>query len=147
MNFFDTGGQTIDNLNDIMKEHSPSVPLDFPKGKLPENLCQTDLLKMLNCLNFEKSTMCGHLTKSFHECRRDRDAIIFDSIKEWEIEKVGKLDDKSEYVRKIDRHKKELVKELLNTPTSIANKNRRWRLAADIEQLDWRSEYLKQELI
>jgi hypothetical protein len=30
------------------------------------------------------------------------------------------------------------------TPTSIGNKHKRWRMAADLEQLKWRIEYLKE---
>jgi hypothetical protein len=31
----DSKGFTIDNLNELNKEHSPSIPFDFPKERLP----------------------------------------------------------------------------------------------------------------
>ncbi len=31
----DSRGFTIDNLNELNKEHSPSIPIGFPKFRLP----------------------------------------------------------------------------------------------------------------
>jgi len=38
----------------------------------------------------------------------------------------------------------ELKQDFEKTPASIGNKNKRWRMAADIEQLQWRIDYAKE---
>ena len=43
----DMSGYTMDNPNDLNREHSPSIPSGFPKDKLPEELCQQALLDVV----------------------------------------------------------------------------------------------------
>ena len=79
----------------------------------------------------------------YYQCKRERDAQLFTSIKKWEIGHVQKLDDKKGYVKELEQARESLVAKFEGTPSSIANKHKRWRMAADIEQLQWRSTYLK----
>lgn len=54
---------------------------------------------------------------------------------------------KKEYLEDIDQKRESLVKRFEKTPTSIGNKHKRWRMAADIEQMKWRTTYLKEDTI
>ena len=47
----------------------------------------------------------------------------------------------------METRRAELIKKFDQTPPSIQNKHARWRLAADIEQLKWRQDYLTKSLI
>lgn len=40
------------NPSSVMEEYSPSIPKDFPKNKMPENLCEEELLKMFRCTKY-----------------------------------------------------------------------------------------------
>lgn len=78
-------------------------------------------------------------------CRRERDALIFTNIKTWEREELGKLPDieaQKKYIGELAEKKKEVTKMFERTPQSLGNKNKRWRIAADIEQLQWRIDNL-----
>lgn len=69
-------------------------------------------------------------------CKRERDAQIFTAIKEWEREEVSKIDDSDQrklYIKDLESKKKEITQMFEKTPQSIANKHKRWRIAADIE--------------
>jgi hypothetical protein len=94
----------------------------------------------------------------YYICRRERDAQIFQSIKEWELEhfRSDQLPSKGEdqspsssqatrqegYLEDLKGKRQEIVQRFESTPSSIANKHKRWRMAADIEQLQWRHQYL-----
>lgn len=36
----DSRGYLVDNHNELNKEHSPNIPNDFPKERLPAELCK-----------------------------------------------------------------------------------------------------------
>lgn len=42
---------------------------------------------MLVCLNFSQQNLCGYENKMYYMCKRERDATIFERIKDWELEK------------------------------------------------------------
>ena len=51
--------------------------------------------------------------------------------------------DKAKYVDTLKQKRSALVAQFKETPSSLTNKHRRWRMAADIEQLQWRVDYLE----
>ena len=161
----DHKGLSIENLNEFNKEHSPTIPKGFPKERLPKDLCQHTLNKLLMCLMGAQANTCGDRNKKFYICKRERDAQLFTLVKDWEIETFndeGKfrkliqndelkgeeqvLDAKKKYIRELSESREELVKQFESTPSSIANKHKRWRMAADVEQLQWRVKYLNEQL-
>ena len=78
-------------------------------------------------------------------CKRERDALLFSRIQTFETEQYNTLKDeqsKTFYLEKLKIKKKELAKVFEKTPASVGNKHKRWRMAADIEQLQWRIDYL-----
>ena len=68
---------------------------------------------------------------------------MFASIEQWETEHVSKMESgKEAYIQNLEDKRVNLVQRFEMTPQSIANKHKRWRIAADIEQLKWRVNYL-----
>lgn len=41
---------------------------------------------MLHCLTASQANLCGDFSKMYYVCKRERDAQIYQSIKEWELE-------------------------------------------------------------
>ena len=72
---------------------------------------------------------------------------MFVSIKEWEIghfnQDMQSGMNKQNYIKDLETKRLKFINDFENLPQSIANKHRRWRIAADIEQLKWRLDYLK----
>lgn len=69
-------------------------------------------------------------------CRRERDAQIFSSIKEWDLENLKNsigIDKKTNYIKSLEARKIEFERRNEKTPNSIGNKHKKWRLKADIE--------------
>ena len=56
------------------------------------------------------------------------------------MDKVGA--DKEKHLAELESQRKDLASRFEKTNPSIGNKHRRWRMAADIEQLKWRISYL-----
>jgi len=83
---------------------------------------------------------CLGYNKLFYICRREQDSLIFQQIKEWEQEKVGLMPEteREVYLKELKEKKELLELKLQRTAQSIGNRNLRWRIAADIEQLEWR---------
>ena len=46
----DHKGLYIENLNEFNREHSPTIPTQFPKERLPKDLCQFTLNRLLLCV-------------------------------------------------------------------------------------------------
>lgn len=135
----------MENLNELNKEHSPSIPLGFPKERLPKELCKNALVEMLVCLQHQQENLCGYENKQYYICKRERDAIIFNQIRQWETQDVlPSQPDKQKYIAGLESERKEIATKFEKTPTSIGNKHKRWRMAADLEQLKWRIDYLKE---
>jgi hypothetical protein len=80
----DSKGYHIENINEFNKEHSPSIPPDFPRELLPKELCKSALLEMLICHSRKATNLCGYENKVFYICKRERDSVLFSRIKEWE---------------------------------------------------------------
>lgn len=40
-----------------------------------------------------------------------------------------------------------MIEKFETTPSNLTNKHKRWRMAADIEQLEWRINYLGDSII
>ena len=70
----DHRGTHIENLSELNREHSPSIPYDFPRDRLPKDMCQAALTKMMICVMNSQANMCGPENKVFYMCRRERDA-------------------------------------------------------------------------
>ena len=160
----DHRGLLIENLSEFNREHSPTIPYDFPKERLPAEKCQNALTQMLVCLMGSQANRCGLENKAFFQCKRERDAQLFTSIKTWELEYFAKhsflknnqkievpdgaqglSDQQQAYLQSLEDQRVALIKRFESTPQSIANKHLRWRIAADIEQLKWRIGYLTKE--
>ena len=80
----DHHGLHIENLGELNKEHSPSVPMGFPKELLPRDMCQLALTKMIHCTVTSQANKCGEFNKLYYQCKRERDAQLFQTIKTWE---------------------------------------------------------------
>lgn len=101
---------------------------------------------MLLCLVQKQQNLCGYENKVYYMCRKERDATIFSRIKTWEQEQVfTKMSppEAADYVQGLEAQRRELTRTFEKTPASLGNKHKRWRMAADIEQLKWRTDYLK----
>lgn len=147
----DNKGLHIENLNHFNKEHSPTIPKAFPKELLPKDMCQHSLSRMLQCLMGSQANKCGEVNKLYYMCKRERDAQLFTSIKDWEVGHVkamGPADaehgSKADYIASLEQQRLEFINTFESLPQSIANKHRRWRIAADIEQLKWRIDNLNE---
>ena len=47
----DHRGLLIENLAEFNKEHSPTIPKDFPKDRLPKDMCQHAFGNLLYCVS------------------------------------------------------------------------------------------------
>lgn len=117
---------------------------------------------MLHCLTGSQANLCGEYNKAYQVCKRERDVQIFRSIKDWELEhfhdsamlsqspESAQNEDlpqrQQRYLEDLKAERQEIVRQFESTPSSIANKHKRWRMAADIEQLQWRHQYLLESL-
>ena len=125
----DTKGFSIENFAEFNKEYSPSVPLGFPRNLLPKgDLCGRVLSEMLLCTMNSAENLCANQAKNYYICRRERDAQIYSTIRGWETEKLGKEKDPAAYVKLIEKEKNTMEETLGNTPMTIGNKHRRWRI-------------------
>jgi hypothetical protein len=97
----DSKGFLVENLNELNKEHSPSIPPGFPRSLLPKELCKAAATEMLWCHSRKQQNLCGYENKYFYICKRERDAILFTRIQEWETEEVRKLGEQ-ERVRRVE---------------------------------------------
>lgn len=71
-----------------MDDYSPSLPENFPKERLPKELCMDKLLFFARCMTHSpEGIMCTEMYSDFKYCKQTRNTRIFNSIKEWEIEK------------------------------------------------------------
>lgn len=76
----DSRGFLVENLAELNKEHSPSIPKDFPRERLPEELCKHALTNMMLCLVNNQQNLCGYQNKQYYMCKKERDAILFQRI-------------------------------------------------------------------
>ena len=63
---------------DLTAEPSPSLPKDFPKELIPENICEVEFFDLVRCAYSEGIQMtCPREYKNFLECKRERDLKLF----------------------------------------------------------------------
>jgi hypothetical protein len=43
---------------------------------------------MMVCLQHQQENLCGYENKQYYICRKERDAIMFQRIKQWETQDV-----------------------------------------------------------
>ena len=68
-------------------------------------------------------------------CRKERDAQIFKSIEQWEIEKVQNLESKDKqlnYINLLEENHRTLERRQEKTPSSLGNKHLKWRISSDL---------------
>ena len=141
----DSKGFLVENLQEFNKEHSPSIPPGFPPERIPSELCKHALTEMMLCLVNNQQNLCGYQTKIYYICKKERDAKLFTQIQHWELNDVyAAVNDKKAYVDDLEAQRKALAGQFEKTTASIGNKHRRWRMAADLEQLKWRIGYLRE---
>jgi hypothetical protein len=103
---------------------------------------------MMLCLVNNQQNLCGYENKQFYMCKRERDAAVFARIREWDLARVAGMagPEAVKEVETLEMERKEVAERFGKTAASIGNKHRRWRMAADIEQLKWRIDYLKESM-
>lgn len=145
----DSKGFLVENLNEFNKEHSPSIPDGFPRELMPAELCKNALAHMMLCLVNNQQNLCGYENKQYYMCKKERDATLFTRIRDWETAQFNALDKlgRESKIGELESQRKEVSRTFEKTPSSIGNKHRRWRMAADIEQLKWRIDYLKEQMV
>jgi hypothetical protein len=103
----DSKGFLVENLQELNKEHSPSIPLGFPMERLPSELCKNALTEMMLCLVNNQQNLCGYQNKIYYVCKRERDAQLFTRIHDWELNDVfGKIKEepkKKEYIEDLEQ--------------------------------------------
>ena len=62
----DHKGLYIENTSEFNREHSPTLPKAFPKELLPQDLCQSNLALLLQCLALKPPNMCGAYNKEYY---------------------------------------------------------------------------------
>ncbi|CAI2383545.1 unnamed protein product [Moneuplotes crassus] len=138
---------SIDNPKDFQKEPMPKIPYDFPKERLPLNLCEIELADILKCVNYTGYTIqCSHYMTKYYLCKKKRDTAIFGEIQEWETEKYSKLglQERRDYIQTIKDENDELNKKLKTAVKENQDENLQWRLSSDLKQNKWRVEYLSE---
>jgi len=138
---------------DLLFYHSPTIPYDFPKQRLPQSLCELELLKLMKCFReapnhrdeVERATLCQPYTQEIYHCKRRRDLNIWANIKEWETERVTAMTApvKRLYANALREELKELNDEFEQVPASEDNRSKRWKLSSDIMQTEWRLGYVE----
>ena len=86
------------------------------------------------CTMNSAENLCGDHAKLFYMCKRERDAQLFEAVKNWEKEEFNKLamgKERKDYIEKLKFEGIRLDKELQEIPLAIGNKHKRWRLEAD----------------
>ena len=138
---------------DLLFYHSPTIPYDFPKDRIPQSLCETELLGLMKCFRdfndqrdeIGRSKTCHPYTQQLYHCKRRRDINIWANIKQWETERVTAMSTqvKGMYVNSIREELNELRQEFEQVPASEENRSKRWKLSSDIMQAEWRLGYVE----
>lgn len=102
----DSHGFLVENLQELNKEHSPSIPPGFPRDLIPQELCKHALTEMMLCLVNNQQNLCGYQNKMYYICKKERDAIIFSRIQSWEVNDVFKKNEKkNEYIEGLEKER------------------------------------------
>jgi hypothetical protein len=116
----DSHGFLVENLQEFNKEHSPSIPLGFPRDLIPQELCKHALTEMMLCLVNNQQNLCGYQNKMYYICKKERDAILFSRIQTWEVNDVFKTikeaEKKSEYIEGLEKERLGLASRFEKTP-------------------------------
>jgi hypothetical protein len=57
---------------DLCKEYSPTMPEGFPTSKIPENICEGEMLTMMRCMMLWGAEYCPKRILVFSQCARNR---------------------------------------------------------------------------
>lgn len=74
---------------DFLFYFSPTIPYDYPKEKVPPNLCELPLLKVYKCFldytknadELKRAKHCRMYSAEFNNCKKRRDMQIFKDIR------------------------------------------------------------------
>lgn len=138
---------------DLLFYHSPTIPYDFPKERLPKSLCEVEQLRLMKCFrdfdnqrdDIARARACQSSTQDLYHCKRRRDINIWANIKLWETDRVTAMTTqmKGLYANALRDELKELKAEFEQVPASEENLSKRWRLSSDIMQTEWRLGYVE----
>ena len=138
---------------DLVYYYSPTVPYEFPKEKLPQNVCERELLQVYKCYrsfpkqseDLQRAEACSTQTSVLNQCKRRRDMQIFHAIREWETEKYQSLPEslRPNYLSRLTQDLDQLKTRFEGIPATEANASLRWRMNSDILQTQWRLNYLQ----
>ncbi|CAG9313952.1 unnamed protein product [Blepharisma stoltei] len=141
---------------DFLYYYSPSIPYDFPKERIPKNLCEKQLLLVFKCfLDYPKKSEdvrrarhCQKFSIEFNECKKRRDMDLYKEIRAWEEERVKNLKPelRAVYVNALKEEVSDLRSNFEQIPATDQNANKRWRINADILQTQWRIRYTEELL-
>jgi hypothetical protein len=128
-------------------EMSPTLPKEFPKELIPKEICERQMKTLLSCLidNEFDNVKCEELQFEYYECKKWRDTLIFKRINEWEVDNYKKMKD-NERVSHLDNlkvKKLEFIDKYEKLEVTSSNRNKRNKISYDIEQLNWRINYLE----
>ena len=140
--------QTVVFMNpEPLNEISPTLPELFPEELIPSEICEKDMLNLIECLvrlDFD-NVKCEEVQFEYYQCKRWRDSLLFKRIKEWEVSyllnNTGILPG---YVNNLKTQRIQLINEYENVPNISKNTGKRIRYNSDIQQLDWRLNYIKE---
>lgn len=136
---------------EAIQEMSPTIPEGFHTELIPADKCEKQIAKLAICLIEEKfdNVACENMQYEYYQCKKWRDGLLFKRIKDWEVEKFNKMDDKNKkiHVAMLKAKKLEYIKNYEAIETMPSNRAKRIRFTSDIEQLQWRINYLNESFI
>ena len=91
-----------------------------------------------------ETTFWGKELKEYNSCKRLRDTMIFEEIKNWETEHYRDLgiEEKKGYLNHLKKENLQSHKDFVALRPSPTNKMRRWVSSSVVEQTQWRINYL-----
>ena len=138
---------------DFLFYFSPSIPYNFPPERVPQNLCEEQLLTVIKCYTdhpkasdqMKRGFDCHKYASEFNECKRRRDMRIFHEIQTWEKSHYQGLkpSNKTNYLKTLHEEKQELEKQFESVPASEGFAEKRWKIYNDLIQTKWRVGYLE----
>lgn len=132
---------------EVLNEASPTIPVGFPKSLIPKEICEVQMKHLLSCMleNKMDNVECEDFQFKFYECKKWRDALIFKRIKDWEINTFDKMNEKekTEHIDSLKIKKIEFINHYDSIEVTPKNRNKKFRVSSDIEQVNWRLKYLE----
>lgn len=134
-----------------LSEPSPTLPDKFPNTLIPKDLCEYEVLELINCMLHNKfdNILCENFQLNYYNCKRKRDATLFRRVKEWECDYFRNLEEENriQYIKDLVNIKKNKLEEYEQTEIDSNTIGFRKRIDSDIMQLNWRINYLPHCLI